>query len=88
MILQVIATAYCLMGTTASGTQVAPGTIAVDPRLIPMHSIIHVPVYGRGRALDTGSAIKGSRIDVWMNSCSAARQWGVKRLTIRVWPSR
>lgn len=73
-----------MSGTTATGTQVAPGTIAVDPRLIPLYSTIYVPGYGFGRALDTGGAIKGNRIDVWFRSCSAARTWGVKRVRIRV----
>jgi 3D (Asp-Asp-Asp) domain-containing protein len=50
-------TSYCLRGHTASGTYVHWGSIAVDPRLIPMGSKIFVPGYGYGRAEDTGSAI-------------------------------
>lgn len=65
-------TSYCLRGHTASGTSVHWGSIAVDPRLIPMGSKIFVPGYGYGRAEDTGSAIKGFHIDTWMSSCSAA----------------
>lgn len=73
-----------MSGTTATGTQVAPGTIAVDPALIPLYSNIYVPGYGFGRALDTGGAVKGHHIDVWLRSCAAARQWGVKHVRIRV----
>jgi 3D (Asp-Asp-Asp) domain-containing protein len=84
VIVAVLATAYCLHGTTATGTWTAPGTIAVDPRVIPLGSTLYVPGYGYGRARDTGSAIKGYRIDVWLSSCSRARSWGVRRLRIRV----
>jgi 3D (Asp-Asp-Asp) domain-containing protein len=83
-ILQVLATAYCLSGTTATGTHVQPGTVAVDPRIIPLYSHLRIPGYGRGRALDTGGAIRGNRIDVWFASCARARQWGVRRLRIQV----
>jgi 3D (Asp-Asp-Asp) domain-containing protein len=83
-LLHVLATAYCLSGTTASGQPVQHGAIAVDPRVIRMGARIDVPGYGRGRALDTGSAVKGLHIDLWMRSCSAARRWGARRLTIRV----
>lgn len=83
-LIHVLVTAYCLSGTTASGTQVRPGTIAVDPAIIRMHSTITVPGYGRGTALDTGSAVKGYHIDVWMGSCSRAIRWGARRLVVRV----
>ena len=86
MILVVLITAYCLAGTSATGTHVAPGTVAVDPRVIPLHSRLVIPGYGRGVALDTGSAIKGARLDVWFASCARARQWGVRRLRVRVIP--
>jgi 3D (Asp-Asp-Asp) domain-containing protein len=65
-------TAYCLRGHTASGTPVGWGTIAVDPAVIPMRSRVWVQGYGHGVALDTGSAVRGYHVDVWMSSCSAA----------------
>jgi 3D (Asp-Asp-Asp) domain-containing protein len=73
-----------LSGTTATGTTVGPGTVAVDPNLIPLGSELRIPSYGRGRARDTGGAIRGHHIDVWMRSCTAARRWGVRRLNIVV----
>jgi 3D (Asp-Asp-Asp) domain-containing protein len=84
VILAVLATAYCLSGRTYSGTRVAPGTIAVDPRIIPLGSRLRVPGYGRGVALDTGSAVKGFHVDLWMSSCRAARAWGVRHLRITI----
>lgn len=82
--LHVLVTAYCLAGHTATGTLVHPGTVAVDPVVIRLGSRLHIPGYGRGRAEDTGSAVRGHHIDVWMRSCLAARSWGVRRLTVLV----
>jgi 3D (Asp-Asp-Asp) domain-containing protein len=76
-------TAYCDLGHTATGTQAGPGSIAVDPTVIPLGSHLYVPGYGYGWAVDTGGAIKGTIVDVWM-SCPAAIQWGRRQLTIYV----
>ncbi len=84
MILVVLATAYCLSGHTYSGTPVSPGTVAVDPRIIPLGSRLRIPGYGRGIALDTGSAVKGLHVDLWMRSCAKARAWGVRHVRITV----
>lgn len=84
MILAVTATAYCLSGRTYSGTRVAPGTVAVDPRVIPLSSRLRIPGYGRGRALDTGSAVKGAHVDLWFSSCARAYAWGVRHIRITV----
>lgn len=65
-------TAYCLRGTTATGTQAGPGSVAVDPRVIPLGSKVYTPRYGWGKAVDTGSAVRGSHIDVWIGSCGQA----------------
>jgi 3D (Asp-Asp-Asp) domain-containing protein len=77
------ATAYCDLGHTATGTQAGPGSIAVDPRVIPLGSHLYVPGYGYGWAVDTGGAIKGDIVDVWL-TCPAAIQWGRRQLTIYV----
>lgn len=76
-------TAYCDLGHTATGTMAGPGSIAVDPTVIPLGSHLYVPGYGYGWAVDTGGAIKGTIVDVWM-SCPAAIQWGRRQLTIYV----
>lgn len=67
------------------GTIVKWGTVAVDPRLIRLGTHLHVPGYGHGRALDTGSAIKGRRIDLWMGSCTQALRFGMRKVTITVY---
>jgi 3D (Asp-Asp-Asp) domain-containing protein/peptidoglycan hydrolase CwlO-like protein len=68
----VLATGYCLTGTTATGLPVGPGIVAVDPTVIPLGTRMSIPGYGDGVAADTGSAIKGARIDVWIASCKDA----------------
>lgn len=80
----VMVTAYCLRGLTASGTTAGPGTIAVDPDYIRMGSRIRVPGYGMGKALDTGSAIRGAHIDIWVSSCASAYRWGVRSVVVIV----
>jgi 3D (Asp-Asp-Asp) domain-containing protein len=63
---------------TALGTKLTPGrTIAVDPKVIPLGSWVYININGEGwhkyRAEDTGSAIKGHRIDVCAPSHSECR---------------
>ncbi|KYN77383.1 hypothetical protein A0J52_11075 [Clostridium sporogenes] len=82
------ATAYAGHGITASGnpTNRNPNgysTIAVDPRVIPMYSKVYVEGYGYAIALDTGGAIQGNRIDLFMNSEAECNSWG--RRTVKVY---
>ncbi len=80
--LTVVATAYALPGSTATGLPVGPGIVAVDPTVIPFGTHMTIPGYGEGVAADTGSAIKGARIDVWVPTEAQAQQWGVQTVTI------
>ena len=83
--LKVDAVAYHLPGRTALGVPVGKGIVAVDPRLIPLGTRLHVPGYGPGLAADVGTAIKGRIIDLWMPSTAAARKWGRRTVTITVY---
>ncbi|PDY82872.1 cell wall-binding protein EntB [Bacillus cereus] len=58
--------------------------IAVDPKVIPLGSKVWVEGYGEAIAGDTGSAIKGNRIDVLMGSKSKAMNWGRKTVKVKV----
>ncbi len=78
------ATAYCLGGTTATGMPVGRGIIAVDPGVIPLGSRVYVSGYGDAIAADTGGAIGGNRIDVWL-PCGEAYAWGVRTVTVTVY---
>lgn len=51
-------------GRTATGMKMRNGIVAVDPNVISLYSKVYVPGYGIGLAGDTGSAIKGNRIDL------------------------
>ena len=84
----VSSTAYCLRGFTARGTGVDYGTVAVDPRVIPLGYKIYIPGYGWGRALDTGGAIRGNIIDLWFPSNGQCFGWGNRRVTITVFPAK
>ena len=83
--LVVDAVAYHLPGRTASGLPVGPGIVAVDPSVIPLGTRMFIPGYGPGVAADTGTAVKGNIIDLWMPSTAAARRWGRKTVTITVY---
>ena len=85
--LTVVATAYALPGTTASGRPVGWGVVAVDPSVIQLGSRLAVPGYGMGVASDTGSAITGARIDVWFPTVAQAREWGTRTVTVTVYPN-
>lgn len=80
--LSVVATGYCLTGTTATGIPVGWGVAAVDPRVIPLGTHLEIPGYGEAVAADTGSAIIGNRIDLWFPSCGQAGGWGSRSVTI------
>lgn len=83
--LTVEAYAYCYTTTrTACGTYPAYGTIAVDPKVIPLGSKIYVPGYGWGTALDTGASIKGNKIDIWFPTEKQCYSWGVRSVKIKV----
>jgi 3D (Asp-Asp-Asp) domain-containing protein len=79
------ATAYCIPGgTTRTGAPVQWGVVAVDPGVIPLGSSVYVDGYGSARALDTGGAIQGNRIDLYMDSEGAAASWGVRSVLVYV----
>jgi cystine transport system substrate-binding protein len=73
--MSVVATGYCVRGSTATGLPVGPGIVAVDPAVIPLGTRMTIPGYGEGVAADTGGSIRGARIDVWLASCAAARSF-------------
>ena len=76
------ATAYTGGGRTASGTRARVGEIAVDPRVIPLGTTVYVEGFGVRVAEDTGGAIKGHIIDIYMSSGSECRRWGRRNVTV------
>ncbi|MGL4912229.1 MAG: 3D domain-containing protein [Romboutsia sp.] len=83
--MSVVATAYSGDGITSTGTVPKWGTIAVDPRVIPYGSKVYIPKFGMTFiAEDCGGAIKGNKIDIFMNSESQCRNWGRRSIDIYV----
>lgn len=76
------ATAYSLRGRTASGERVRSGIIAADPRVLPLGTVVHIQGMGTFVVKDTGGAIKGNKIDIWMPS--GAMKFGRRKVQLRV----
>jgi len=77
-------TAYSHTGNkTYTGVWPQKGSVAVDPKVIPLGSKLYIDSYGFAVAQDIGSAIKGDKIDLFMDSQSEAQRWG--RRTVRVY---
>lgn len=71
-------------GVMANGNRVHWGAVAVDPRYIPLGTKMYVSGFGNQVfvAEDTGSAIKGWRLDIWFPSLAQARNHGGQTRTI------
>jgi 3D (Asp-Asp-Asp) domain-containing protein len=75
-------------GHTATGLDLLANpnakVIAVDPSIIPLGTKVYVDGYGYAVAADTGGAIKGYKIDVFLSSKAEAYRWGSKKVKITV----
>ena len=81
------ATAYALRGRTASGAHVRRGLIAADRRVLPLGSRVRLEAGGySGEYLvaDTGGAIRGRKIDIWMPSAREALRFGRRAVKLTV----
>ncbi|HEX9367881.1 MAG TPA: 3D domain-containing protein [Vicinamibacterales bacterium] len=87
--LRFAATAYCKGTTTASGVNVRTGIAAADPDLLPVGSVIQVYKLGERyngiyTIMDTGPAVQGRHIDIYMWSCNEALELGRRDIAINV----
>ncbi|MCM2980259.1 LysM peptidoglycan-binding domain-containing protein [Niallia circulans] len=89
----VTATAYTAncegcSGVTATGINLKDNpdkkVISVDPNVIPLGSKVYVEGYGTAIAGDTGGAIKGKKIDVFVPSQAKALEWGRKQVSVKI----
>ncbi|RNF38325.1 G5 and 3D domain-containing protein [Planococcus salinus] len=75
-------------GITATGINLKanPGlkVIAVDPNVIPLGSKVWVEGYGHAIAGDTGGAIKGNKIDLFVPNRSDALAFGRKQVKVKI----
>ena len=82
-----VATAYSLRGRTASGRFVAKGLIAADPRHLPLGSRVRLEAgaySGEYLVADTGSLVRGRRIDIWTPSTREAMRFGRRTVKLTV----
>lgn len=87
--LQFQATAYCKGETTASGARVRTGIAAADPLLLPVGTVVRVdarnPRYsGIWTIMDTGPAVQGRVIDLYLWSCHEALEFGRQPVRVTV----
>ena len=82
-----VATAYSLRGRTASGRFVAKGLIAADPRHLPLGSRVRLEAgaySGEYLVADTGTLVRGKRIDIWTPSSREAMRFGRRTVKLTV----
>ena len=87
--LRFTATAYCKGTTTASGVNVRTGIAAADPALLPVGSVIQVSKLdekynGIYTILDTGPAVQGRHIDIYIWSCNEALALGRREVGVNL----
>jgi 3D (Asp-Asp-Asp) domain-containing protein len=75
------ATAYCKGATTTSGVAAQSGVAASDPELLPVGSVIELDTVesrynGIYTIMDTGPAVQGRQIDIYMWNCNEALRFG------------
>ena len=74
--------------TTATGATLAKGIVAVDPRVIPLHTKMYIASdtfeYGAGVAEDTGGAIKGDIVDLAFMSYDECIQFGRRNMYVYI----
>lgn len=102
-VIQMEATAYCscysccgkypsnkYYGITKTGTKAKVGTIAVDPRKIPLGTKVYIEGldgaknYGDGKAEDIGGAIKGNIIDLYFDTHKETINWGRQQVKVYI----
>ena len=90
-VLEMTAYSYTGGGLTASGSPCAVGRVAVDPKVIPLGTRLYIEAwdgsswtYGYAVAADTGGAIKGNKIDLYRNTETECRNFGVRKAKVYV----
>jgi 3D (Asp-Asp-Asp) domain-containing protein len=83
------ATAYCKGITTASGVAAQSGVAASDPELLPVGSVVDIDglpqkYNGIYTVLDTGPAVQGRQVDLYMWSCNEALALGRRPIHLTV----
>ena len=81
------ATAYSLRGRTASGRFVTRGLIAADRRVLPLGTRVRIEAgsySGEYLVADTGGAVRGRKIDIWVPNTGEAMKFGRRPIKLTV----
>ena len=87
--MELSATMYCLRGEMRTGVRTRDGMAAGDPRVLPLGSVVRV-AHPDGRPvgifviMDTGGAIRGNKLDIYVHSCPEAVRWGRRPVVAEV----
>ena len=71
-------------GRTATGLPAGYGLVAVDPRVIPLGTVLYIEGYGMAIAADTGRAIRGHKIDLCYATRQQAIQFGRRKVRVHI----
>ena len=87
--LRFTATAYCKGETTASGVSVRTGIAAADPALLPVGTVVRIDtpdekLDGIWTIMDTGPAVQGRTVDLYLWSCHDALRFGRRPIDLEV----
>ena len=79
--MELSSTMYCLKGQMRTGVRTRDGMAAGDPHVLPLGSVVRVSrpngeLIGIFVIMDTGGAIRGNDIDLYVDSCREAERWG------------
>jgi len=73
---------------TAAGTEAHEGTVAADPAVLPLGTRIRITgtasYDGNYLVTDTGAAVKGMHVDIYIPSEAEAKQFGTKRVRVQI----
>jgi len=71
-------------GITHSGLPARVGVVAVDPRVIPLFTLLYVVGYGFAIAADTGTGVDGNSIDLFFDTVEECLQFGRRNVRVYV----
>jgi 3D (Asp-Asp-Asp) domain-containing protein len=83
------ATAYCKGLVTSAGVAAQAGVAAADPSVLPIGTVVQIGspelrYTGIYSILDTGPAIQGRQVDLYMWSCNEALRFGRRPIRLTV----
>lgn len=74
-------------GVTASGVTVEEGTTIACPPELDFGTVVEIEVVGKRICQDRGGAIKGKRLDLYMEDLSEALDFGRRKLEVKIFSS-